>query len=150
MTKAMLPESETPFLSEVLLALEETQEQRDARIRKLFGLFDSSRKGYLVHQDVEEGFKALSIPCQYKYVNDLLEVCDSNSDGRVDFSEFRRYMDAKELELYSIFKEIDVKHNGTILPNELRSALHRSGNFLHVYSLENGVMLQVRHVCMES
>ena len=133
MTTARLPKAEKTFLSEVLLALEETEEQRDIRLQKLFGFFDSSRKGYLDHRDVELGFKALSIPCQYKYVNDLLEVCDSNSDGRVDFSEFCRYMDNKELELYSIFKEIDVRHNGSIQPDELRSALLHSGDFHYLF-----------------
>ncbi|KAI5078348.1 hypothetical protein GOP47_0006019 [Adiantum capillus-veneris] len=32
-----------------------------------------------------------------------------------------------KLELYSIFREIDVKHNGCILPEELRAALQQAG-----------------------
>lgn len=122
-----VPRSSPLTLSEVLLALQETQEQRDLRIRNLFDFFDTSHSGFLNHSDIEGGFRALSIPSQYKYANDLLKVCDSNCDGRVDFQEFHRYMDDKELELYDIFREIDVKHNGCILPEELRDALYRSG-----------------------
>lgn len=122
-----VPRSSPVTLSEVLLALQETQEERAHRIRNLFDFFDISHKGYLDHSDIEEGFKALAIPSQYKYARDLLDVCDSNHDGRVDFEEFHKYMDAKELELYSIFREIDVRHNGCILPEELRAALQQAG-----------------------
>lgn len=122
-----VPRSGTATLSEVLLALQETQEERTHRIHNLFDFFDTSQKGYLDHVDIEEGFKALAIPSQYKYARDLLDVCDANHDGRVEFEEFSKYMDAKELELYSIFREIDVRHNGCILPEELRAALLRAG-----------------------
>lgn len=122
-----VPRSTPVTLAEVLLALQETKEQRAHRIRNLFEFFDTSHKGYLDHSDIEEGFKALAIPTQYKYARDLLDVCDANHDGRVEFEEFLKYMDAKELELYSIFREIDVKHNGCILPEELRAALRQAG-----------------------
>ncbi|CAI9282307.1 unnamed protein product [Lactuca saligna] len=64
-----------------------------------------------------------AIPTDYKYVKELLRVCDANSDERVDYQEFRRYMDDKELELYHIFQAIDVEHNGCILSEELYDAL---------------------------
>ncbi|MCO5597001.1 hypothetical protein L7F22_051073 [Adiantum nelumboides] len=122
-----VPRSTPVTLTEVLLALQETKEERAHRIRNLFEFFDTAHKGFLDHSDVEEGFKALAIPTQYKYARNLLDVCDSNHDGRVDFEEFHKYMDAKELELYSIFREIDVKHNGCIHPEELRAALQQAG-----------------------
>ncbi|CAN1133358.1 Calcium-dependent mitochondrial ATP-magnesium/phosphate carrier protein 2 [Linum perenne] len=67
------------------------------------------------------------IPAEYKYAKDLLKVCDANRDGRVDYQEFKRYMDDKELELYRIFQAIDVEHNGCILPEELWDALVKAG-----------------------
>ncbi|CAH1439953.1 unnamed protein product [Lactuca virosa] len=67
----------------------------------------------------------MQISTDYKYVKELLRVCDANRDGRVDYQEFRRYMDDKELELYRIFQAIDVEHNGCILPEELYDALVR-------------------------
>ncbi|PON71248.1 Mitochondrial carrier protein [Parasponia andersonii] len=114
-------------MDHVLLALRETKEERDLRIRSLFNFFDVANVGYLDYAQIEAGLSALQIPPEYKYAKDLLKVCDANRDGRVDYHEFRRYMDAKELELYRIFQAIDVEHNGCILPEELWDALVKAG-----------------------
>lgn len=119
-------------MDHVLLALQESKEERDVRIRSLFNFFDSANLGYLDYAQIEGGLSALQIPPEYKYAKDLLKVCDSNSDGRVDYQEFRRYMDDKELELYRIFQAIDVKHNGCILPEELWDALLKAGTFFSI------------------
>lgn len=114
-------------MDHVLLASRESKEERDLRIRSLFGFFDVANTGFLDYAQIEKGLSALQIPAEYKYAKDLLRVCDANRDGRVDYQEFRRYMDAKELELYRIFQAIDVEHNGCILPEELWDALVRAG-----------------------
>ncbi|KAF8400094.1 hypothetical protein HHK36_015969 [Tetracentron sinense] len=114
-------------MDHVLLALRETKEERELRIRSLFNFFDVANVGYLDYAQIEAGLSALQIPAEYKYAKDLLKVCDANHDGRVDYQEFRRYMDDKELELYRIFQAIDVEHNGCILPEELLDALIRAG-----------------------
>ncbi|XP_057866389.2 calcium-dependent mitochondrial ATP-magnesium/phosphate carrier protein 2 isoform X1 [Cryptomeria japonica] len=116
-----------PSLEHVLLALRETEEEREVRIRSLFNFFDATNVGYLDNSQIEKGLQALRIPSEYKYARDLLEVCDSNQDGRVDYQEFRHYMDDKEIELYRIFEAIDVEHNGCILPEELWDALVSAG-----------------------
>ncbi|XP_027350804.1 calcium-binding mitochondrial carrier protein SCaMC-1-like [Abrus precatorius] len=114
-------------MDHVLLALQETKEERETRIRSLFGFFDKENRGYLDYVHIQEGLSALQIPSEYKYAKDLLNACDANKDGRVDYQEFKRYMDDKELELYRIFQAIDVAHNGCILPEELWEALVRAG-----------------------
>lgn len=114
-------------MDHVLLALRETKEERECRIRSLFNFFDAANVGYLDYAQIEEGLSALQIPAEYKYAKDLLKVCDADKDGRVDYREFKRYMDDKELELYRIFQAIDVEHNGCILPEELWDALVRAG-----------------------
>lgn len=114
-------------MDHVLIALGETREERDVRIRSLFDFFDAGNSGYLDYGQIETGLSALQIPPQYKYARELFKVCDANSDGRVDYNEFRRYMDDKELELYRIFQAIDVAHNGSILPEELWDALDKAG-----------------------
>ncbi|KAE8661956.1 Mitochondrial substrate carrier family protein isoform 2 [Hibiscus syriacus] len=114
-------------MDHVLLALRETKEERDLRIRSLFNFFDAANVGFLDYAQIEMGLSALQIPAEYKYANDLLKVCDANRDGRVDYQEFKRYMDDKELELYRIFQAIDVEHNGCILPEELWDALVKAG-----------------------
>lgn len=114
-------------MDHVLLASQETKEARETRIRGLFGFFDKENSGYLDYAQIEAGLSALQIPSEYKYARDLLNACDANKDGRVDYEEFKRYMDEKELELYRIFQAIDVEHNGCILPEELWEALVRAG-----------------------
>lgn len=114
-------------MDHVLLALQETKDERELRIRCLFNFFDKSSTGFLDNAQIETGLTALHIPSDYKYARDLLHVCDANKDGRVDYEEFRRYMDDKELELYRIFQTIDVEHNGCILPEELYDALVKAG-----------------------
>ena len=117
-------------MDHVLLALQETKDERDLRIRALFDFFDAANLGYLDYPQIEAGLLALQIPSHYKYAKDLFKVCDANRDGRVDYHEFRRYMDDKELELYRIFQAIDVKHSGCILPEELWDALLKAGTFI--------------------
>jgi solute carrier family 25 phosphate transporter 23/24/25/41 len=114
-------------MDHVLLALRETKEERDLRIRSLFNFFDATNKGYLDYAHIEAGLSALQIPPQYKYAKELFKVCDADRDGRIDYQDFRRYMDDKELELYRIFQAIDVEHNGCILPEELWDALVKAG-----------------------
>lgn len=114
-------------MDHVLLALRETKEEREMRIRSLFNFFDVANVGYLDYAQIEKGLSGLQIPAEYKYAKDLLKVCDADKDGRVDYKEFKRYMDDKELELYTIFQAIDVEHNGCILPEELWDALVRAG-----------------------
>lgn len=120
-------------MDHVLLALQETKEDRDLRIRSLFNFFDAANVGFLDYAQIEKGLSALQIPAEYKYANDLLRVCDANRDGRVDYQEFKRYMDDKELELYRIFQAIDVEHNGCILPEELWDALVKAGMLCSLY-----------------
>lgn len=114
-------------MDHVLSALQETKEERETRIRALFDFFDSANVGYLDYKQIEDGLSALQIPADYKYARDLFRVCDMDKDGRVDYQEFKRYMDHKELELYRIFQAIDVEHSGCIFPEELWDALVKAG-----------------------
>lgn len=133
-------------MDHVLLALGESKEEREQRIRSLFDFFDVSNSGYLDYTQIENGLSALQMPAEYKYGKDLLNVCDANKDGRVDYQEFKRYMDNKELELYRIFQAIDVEHNGCILPEELYDALVRAGKII-LHLLIVHIYLFVSSIC---
>lgn len=126
-------------MEHVLLALQETEEEREVRIKSLFNFFDSRNVGFLDHAQIEAGLSALRIPEKYKYAKDLFHVCDSDKDGLVDYEEFKQYMDDKELELYSIFQSVDVEHNGSISPEELLDALNRAGIEINDRELANFV-----------
>lgn len=123
-------------MGKVLLALQETEEKREVRIRSLFKYFDSKNVGYLDRAQIEAGLSAFPVPSKHKYAKDLFRVCDSDQDGRVDYKEFRQYMDNKELELYSVFQSVDVERNGIISPEELMDALNREGKYVSILCLE--------------
>jgi solute carrier family 25 (mitochondrial phosphate transporter), member 23/24/25/41 len=114
-------------MEHVLLALHETEAEREARIRDMFAFFDTAGSGQLDYAQIEAGLAALQVPAECKYARELLRACDRDRDGRVGYDDFRRYMDDKELELYRIFQAIDVEHNGCILPEELWDALIKAG-----------------------
>ncbi len=105
----------------------ESEEEREARVRRLFAVLDQRQAGYLDHEQIEAGLAAMSFPGRRKYALELLDVCDSNRDGRIDLSDFRRYVDAKERELYALFQSIDVSRDGVIEAEEMRIALSSSG-----------------------
>lgn len=134
-------------LDHVLLASQETVEERETRIRNLFKFFDTESRGYLDYSLIQRGLSALRMPCECSYVHDLLRAWDFNSDGRVDFEDFKRYVDGKEVELYRMFQAIDLEHSGCILPQELSHALFKAGdiNTLCCYCYYCGLDQQ-RHV----
>ena len=105
----------------------ESEEEREVRIRTLFESFDDKKCGYLESNQIESGLQSLSFPFQKRYAVELVEACDANHDGRIDFAEFRRYMDDKEAELFKLFEAIDVSRDGALQPEELQLALRNSG-----------------------
>ena len=64
-------------MDHVLLALQETKDERDLRIRALFDFFDAANLGYFDYPQIEVGLSALQIPSHYKYAKDLFKVCDT-------------------------------------------------------------------------
>ncbi len=112
----------------------ESEEEREARVRRLFAVLDQWQVGYLDHEQIEAGLAAMSFPGRRKYALELLDVCDSNCDGRIDLSDFRRYVDAKERELYVLFQSIDVSRDGVIKAEEMWIALSSSGKSSSLHS----------------
>ncbi|XP_054800008.1 calcium-dependent mitochondrial ATP-magnesium/phosphate carrier protein 2-like isoform X2 [Prosopis cineraria] len=114
-------------MDDVLLASQETKEEREQRIRNLFSFFDEEDSGIIDYAQIEAGLSALHIPPEYKHAKDFLKACDADKDGRVNYKDFKKYVDDKEMELYRIFQAIDVEHNGCIMPEELCEAVVRAG-----------------------
>nr|AFJ66222.1 hypothetical protein 34G24.27 [Capsella rubella] len=82
-------------MDHVLLALRETREERDLRIRSLFNFFDSENVGYLDCAQIEKGLCALQIP--RIEINDeelarFVEHVDKDNDGIILFEEWRDFL----------------------------------------------------------
>ncbi|KAK9103985.1 hypothetical protein Scep_020829 [Stephania cephalantha] len=112
----------------VMVALPESEEEREHRIRNLFNSFDVKNTGSIDKVKIEAGLSALckSGECD-KDAGDLLKAWDANRDGSVDYKEFQIYMDRKENELHAVFQSINAKRDGCISPDELRQALIVAG-----------------------
>ncbi|KAI8873136.1 mitochondrial carrier [Ramicandelaber brevisporus] len=63
------------------------------------------------------------VPPSRRYAMQLLKVSDTNSDGRVDYDEFRAFVLAKERQLWHIFQDIDTSHDHSLQLEELRHSL---------------------------
>ena len=69
-------------MDHVLLALQETKDERDLIIQALFDFFDATNLGYLDYPQIKAGLSALQIPSHYKYAKDLFKVCDTPTTKR--------------------------------------------------------------------
>lgn len=108
--------------------LSETPAERERRIRELFDILDRQRQGHLDREAIRKGFTQMThLPARNKYVNELLERCDTSHDGLVDFDEFQTYVTDKERELWHLFQKIDQNGDGQLLPSDLEAALKDAG-----------------------
>uniref|UniRef100_A0A8H8CJZ1 EF-hand domain-containing protein n=1 Tax=Psilocybe cubensis TaxID=181762 RepID=A0A8H8CJZ1_PSICU len=113
-------------------------EGRDNRKRKLLQIWKSlpevfhpSKKSpsneddSLLTPEKAESLKAM-------YDSELLDHCSTHSPdskpSRIGWTEFKKYSEAKEIELWHIFHdELDLDGNGHLDPTELRAALKKAG-----------------------
>lgn len=108
--------------------LSETPTERDRRIRDLFDTLDRNKSGLLDAEAIRKGFTQMThLPARNKYVNELLDRCDTKHDGYVDFYEFKAYVCDKERELWQLFQTIDRSGDGRLKPSDLETALRIKG-----------------------
>ncbi|ORX52709.1 putative Mcsc-pending-prov protein [Hesseltinella vesiculosa] len=108
--------------------LSETPKERNDRIRALFDSLDRHQDGVLDRDCIEKGLTAMThLPARTKFVNELLEACDTSQDGVVDFEEFEIYVRDKESELLDLFQRLDTRGDGSLYPEDLAMALQEAG-----------------------
>ncbi|KAH8677520.1 mitochondrial carrier domain-containing protein [Xylariales sp. PMI_506] len=119
----------TDVVTELELEMEESQNERDARVENLWKKLDHQKKGELDWKALQTGLKKIDHPL--KNADDLLKniikVVDTNGDGKIQYEEFRVFVEAAERQLYLLFKSIDHNHDGKLDRQELQAAFQRSG-----------------------
>lgn len=60
-------------------------------------------------------------------LRDVLQLVDTNGDGRIQFNEFRLFVERAEAELWQLFQRIDRDQNGQLDRSELREAFKGAG-----------------------
>ncbi|KAI0121417.1 mitochondrial carrier [Hypoxylon sp. NC0597] len=116
-------------ITELEMEMEESQNQRDARVEQLWRQLDYQGKGALDWKGLQKGLRRIDHPM--KNADDMLKtiikVVDTNGDGKIQYEEFRVFVEAAERQLYILFKSIDRDQNGKIDKEELHHAVQRAG-----------------------
>ncbi|KAH7021217.1 mitochondrial carrier domain-containing protein [Microdochium trichocladiopsis] len=116
-------------VSQAKLDMAESQNQRDARVEALWRKLDYQNKGELDWQALQKGLKKIDHPM--KNADDMLKaiikVVDTNGDDKIQYEEFRVFVEATERQLYYLFRAIDHDQDGKLNQEELQTAFQRAG-----------------------
>ncbi|KAI1139788.1 mitochondrial carrier [Hypoxylon sp. FL0543] len=125
-------------ITELEMEMEESQNQRDARVEQLWRQLDYQGKGALDWKGLQKGLRRIDHPM--KNADDMLKaiikVVDTNGDGKIQYEEFRVFVEAAERQLYVLFKSIDRDQNGKIDKEELHHAVQGAGLAVPMRRLE--------------
>ncbi|KAK8086218.1 hypothetical protein PG994_001192 [Apiospora phragmitis] len=106
-------------ITEVGLTMEESQNQRDARLEQLWKKLDYQSKGSWTG-------RGCSVACA-RSITKMTKLVDANGDGKIQYEEFKAFMQATERQLYLLFKSIDRDNNGRLDKDELQVAFKHAG-----------------------
>ncbi|KAI7782276.1 calcium dependent mitochondrial carrier protein [Diaporthe eres] len=111
------------------MGMEESQNQRDNRVEDLWRKLDPQGTGELDLKGLQKGLRRIDHPM--KNADDLLgeivNVVDTNRDGKIQYEEFRVFVEAAERQLLRLFKSIDRNHDGKLGQEELSLAFQKAG-----------------------
>ncbi|TWU75653.1 hypothetical protein ED733_007179 [Metarhizium rileyi] len=107
----------------------ESANERDARVERLWSKLEPSGKGELDLKGLQKGFRRIDHPL--KNASDLLKQImkevDTNHDGKIQYEEFRMFVEKTERQLYLLFQAIDKDGNGKLDSAELQTAFRAAG-----------------------
>ncbi|KAL9599489.1 MAG: hypothetical protein Q9219_003828 [cf. Caloplaca sp. 3 TL-2023] len=105
------------------------QQTQDARAEKLWQKLDTQKEGHLDANGLKRGLKKIDHPLQNAddLLRDVFNAVDKNGDGRIEYAEFRSFVEQTENQLLKLFNSIDRDHNGQLDKRELESAFTRAG-----------------------
>ncbi|KAK0704918.1 mitochondrial carrier domain-containing protein [Lasiosphaeris hirsuta] len=120
-------------LSDVVTELEvdmvESQNQRDKRVEELWRKLDPTGSGELDFKGLQKGLRRIDHPMKNAdhMLKEIIRVVDTNGDGRIQYDEFRVFVEAAERQLLMLFRAIDRNDDGRLGKEELRAAFQRAG-----------------------
>ncbi|KAK1777898.1 mitochondrial carrier domain-containing protein [Copromyces sp. CBS 386.78] len=109
--------------------MEESQNQRDKRVEELWTKLDPQRHGELDLKGLQKGLRRIDHPMKNadNMLKDIIKVVDTNGDGKIQYEEFRVFVETAERQLWLLFRSIDRDKDGRLDKNELRSAFKKAG-----------------------
>ncbi|PHH83938.1 hypothetical protein CDD83_2759 [Cordyceps sp. RAO-2017] len=117
------------LVADVERGLGESQNQRDSRVEDLWAQLDPGRAGELDLKGLQRGFRRIDHPMKHadELLKQIMEEVDTNHDGKIQFEEFRTFVEQAERQLFFLFKAIDKDGNGKLDIRELQSAFRAAG-----------------------
>ncbi|KAF3482222.1 uncharacterized protein GIQ15_04981 [Arthroderma uncinatum] len=107
----------------------ESTRERDERIERLWELLDTRKEGQIDLRGFKKGLKQIDHPLKNAddLLHDILKAIDTSQDGRIQYSEFRSFVQQAEQQLWQLFQAIDHDRNGHLDKTELKDAFSRAG-----------------------
>ncbi|KAK2016507.1 calcium-binding mitochondrial carrier SAL1 [Colletotrichum eremochloae] len=119
----------TEWVAERQMEVEESQNQRDKRVEDLWRQLDPNGSGHLDFKGLQKGLKKIDHPM--KNADDMLRkvmtAVDTNNDGKIQYEEFRYFVEQTERQLMILFQSIDKDNDGRLDKTELQEAFRRAG-----------------------
>ncbi|POR35699.1 Calcium-binding mitochondrial carrier SAL1, partial [Tolypocladium paradoxum] len=121
--------SVSKLVNDVERGLGESQNQRDARVEALWAKLDPGRTGELDLKGLQKGFRKIDHPMKNadELLKQIMDEVDTNHDGRIQYEEFRTFVEGAERQLFLLFKAIDKDGNGKLDMKELQTAFRTAG-----------------------
>jgi len=116
-------------VSELELDMEESQNQRDKRVEELWRKLDPAGQGELDFKGLQKGLKRIDHPLKNadQMLKAIIAIVDTSGDGKIQYEEFRIFVEAAEKQLLLLFRSIDRDKDGRLNKNELQAAFRRAG-----------------------
>ncbi|KAI1300811.1 mitochondrial carrier domain-containing protein [Xylaria venustula] len=117
------------LVTELEMEMAESQNERDARVEQLWKKLDYQGKGELDWKGLQRGLKKMDHPL--KNADDMLKTItkavDTDGDGKIQYEEFRVFVETAERQLFQLFRSIDRDRNGKLDKEELQAAFQKAG-----------------------
>ncbi|KAF6839209.1 calcium dependent mitochondrial carrier [Colletotrichum plurivorum] len=119
----------TEWVTELEMDVKESQNQRDKRVEDLWRQLDVQKTGYLDFKGLQKGLNRIDHPMKNAedMLRKIMSVVDTNADGKIQYEEFRTFVEQTEKQLMILFQSIDKDNNGRLDKTELQEAFRRAG-----------------------
>ncbi|KAK7403462.1 hypothetical protein QQX98_010783 [Neonectria punicea] len=107
----------------------ESQNARDARVEELWASLEPEGTGELDLKGLKKGLRRIDHPMKNadEMLRRIMGEVDKDRDGKIQYEEFRRFVEQAERQLFVLFRSIDKDGNGKLSKSELQAAFKNVG-----------------------